>query len=332
MNHRHKIVSAERSPVRLNNPRAQYFGPFITRMIGTDDDGNDCIVTSRRHRKHLQPLQVVDADRLIHEQMPAKAWLRFWAPTKFSWWMAIFFMIGSALFALGAALTMFPSLLGAWWHEPVINNLVFFIGSIFFTLAGSMQFFEVVNADIADIMKALSGATKTKPRWHFFVWRPRNLGYLACMIQVVGTILFNFNTGDAFFAGLSATEKNIVIWSPNMLGSIFFLASSVFAYLEVAHRIGYFNLTDITIWMSLLNFTGSVAFQISAIASFFEKDGYLLWLAGSNWGTFLGGIFFLIASYLLIPELFEEEGEIAKKKRAMATSSPSAPEDAPQGA
>jgi hypothetical protein len=332
MNNHPKIVSAERSPIRLHDPRAIFFGPFITRVVGTNESGNTCVITSRRHRKKLQPLLLLDFENLIHEEMPRKIWFQFWAPKQFSWWMAIFFMIGSALFGLGAALAIFPSILTPWWHIPTINNLVFFVGSIFFTMAGLMQFFEVVNADIADILKALSGATKNKLRWHFFIWRPRSLGYLACVTQVAGTILFNFNTGDTFYAGLSTTEQNIIIWSPNMLGSIFFLASSVFAYMEVAHRMGYFHLTDITIWMALLNFLGSVAFQISAVASFVQRDGYLLWLTGTNWGTFLGGICFLVASYLLIPELFEEEGAIAQKKRAKDTPSPAGPQGLRQGA
>ena len=59
----------------------------------------------------------------------------------------------------------------------------------------------------------------------------------------------------------------------------------------------------------LINALGSIAFQISAIASFYEPDGSLLWVPGSNWGTFLGGIGFLVASYLLVPELFEKRAK-----------------------
>ena len=58
----------------------------------------------------------------------------------------------------------------------------------------------------------------------------------------------------------------------------------------------------------------------------------MLWLTGTNWGTFLGGICFLVASYLLIPELFEEEGAIAQKKRAKDTPSPAGPQGLRQGA
>jgi hypothetical protein len=179
--------------------------------------------------------------------------------------MAISFMLGSALFGLGAAIAIFPGLLSPWWHTPTVNNAVYFLGSIFFTTAGTMQWLQAVNADLADIARNPDGE---KPRWRWFAWRPRNLGYLASFVQLIGTILFNFNTGDALFSGLSTDEQNLVIWTPDMVGSICFLVSSVLAYLEVAHRMGYFDLKDITIWMALLN-----------------------------------------------PELFEEEGRIAKARR-----------------
>ena len=234
--------------------------------------------------------------------------------------MAISFIIGSALFALGAALVIFPDFLTPWWHIPTVNNLVYFVGSIFFTVAGYLQWLQAINGDLAQIQ---SGGKLKKPRWHWIGWRPRNLGYLASFVQLIGTILFNFNTGDALFSSLSSVEKNVVIWTPNMVGSIFFLISSVLAYLEAAHRLGYLDLKDITIWMALVNILGSIAFQISAVASFVEPNGALWWPAGSSWGTFIGGLCFLAASYLLIPEIFEEEGEMSK--------SPTPPEEVNSG-
>ena len=329
MQHRKKIITRERSPRRLRNLRPLFFGPFITRIIGTDGLGNDCVVTSRRHRKHLQPLRLKDLERQANESLPGKIWLRVWAPHQASWWIAVLFMIGSALFGLGAALAIFPSLLTPEWHIPTASNSVFFVGSIFFTTAAATQFLEVINADISSLPEGPATTPVDEPRWRWFAWRPRNLGYLACAVQLIGTVLFNFNTGDAFLRGTSATAKDLTIWTPNMVGSVFFLVASAFAYLEVAHRIGYFKLDDITIWIALMNGLGSIAFQVSAIASFYEPGGSLSWVQGSNWGTFLGGIGFLIASYLCIPELFEEEGEIAQRRQSAEATAPGAAGNAP---
>ncbi|HIF94088.1 MAG TPA: hypothetical protein EYQ60_13370 [Myxococcales bacterium] len=77
--------------------------------------------------------------------------------------------------------------------------------------------------------------------WKWFGWRPRNLGYLACLVQLAGTtILFNFNTADAMSPGLSWQEQDLLIWTPNMMGSVCFLVASDIAYAEVSHGAGSF--------------------------------------------------------------------------------------------
>ncbi len=303
----------------MQDLKPKFFGPFLTWISGTDEHGNRCIVTSRRHRKHLQPLMVTDKDDRLHESIPRKVWLHFCEPRNSSWWLAIFFIIGSALFTFGAALQIFPSFLSAWWHLPTVNNCVYFVGSMFFTTSATMQFIEVINADITTIKETRSKTPGKKLTLRWFAWRPRNLGYLASFTQLIGTVLFNFNTADALFQNVSPTGENLIIWSPDLSGSILFLASSAFAYLEVTHHIGYTKFTDLTLWIAMVNALGSIAFMESAFVSFYEPDGSIWWIPGSTWGTFSGGIAFMIASYLLIPELFEEEGEISKQKNNNAS-------------
>lgn len=48
-------------------------------------------------------------------------------------------------------------------------------------------------------------------QWRWFAWRPRNAGYLASLIQFIGTLLFNFNTADAMISGLSWLQQDIFI-------------------------------------------------------------------------------------------------------------------------
>jgi len=304
-----------RTPDHLDNVRPQFLGPFMTRLLGTDEDDNLCAITSRRHRKRLQPLRVGRSDELVNERLPLKVWVQFWDPKSISWWLAILFMIGSALFTLGAGLAIFPSLLTAWWHDPIVNNSVFFVGSIFFTSAGLIQYLEVINSEITDLTNTRTGESPVRRRLRLFAWRPRNLGYLASLVQLFGTILFNFNTGDALISNMTSTEENLAIWTPNMIGSMCFLIATACSYLEVGHRYVCFRPRDFAFWIVIVNAFGSIAFQVSALASFYQADGSLLWPLGANWGTFLGGLGFLFASYLLVPELFEKEGELARMKR-----------------
>ncbi len=51
-----------------------------------------------------------------------------------------------------------------------------------------------------------------------------------------------------------------------------------------------------------MNLVGSVAFGVSAIASYVTSSGQLLSLALTNLGTFVGAVCFLIGAVLLLPE------------------------------
>ena len=55
-------------------------------------------------------------------------------------------------------------------------------------------------------------ANGPKP-WKWFGWRPRNLGYLACLVPLAGTILSNFNTAGAMLPGLSWQEQDLLMGS-----------------------------------------------------------------------------------------------------------------------
>ena len=64
----------------------------------------------------------------------------WFAPNAVAWWVGVLFMIGSACFALGA-LPGYLDLVGT-----TADNVTYFVGSLFFTSAGFLQYWEVVNA------------------------------------------------------------------------------------------------------------------------------------------------------------------------------------------
>ena len=55
-------------------------------------------------------------------------------------------------------------------------------------------------------------------------------------------------------------------------------------------------------WITALNLVGSVAFGVSAVASYVKPNGDLVSLALTNLGTFVGAICFLVGAVLLLPE------------------------------
>jgi hypothetical protein len=233
----------------------------------------------------------------------ADAFRHLWAPRRLAWWVAVLFAIGSALFALGGVGATWPQSVPAWLRNGSVLSWIFVVGAIFFTSAAWLQWLEALNGDVADALR--DGARR---RWRWLGWRPRNLGYLASAVQLVGTVMFNFNTVDAMLTGLSWEEEDLLVWTPNMLGCVCFLVASYLAYAEVSQGAVSFATRSVSWWVTVANLLGSVAFQLSALYSFAgpEPAGAVFW---AGFYTAAGGVCFLVGSYLMIPELFDEEEE-----------------------
>jgi len=281
-------------------------GPFVTHRLRPHPEGGYLVASSRRHRKGLRPHRVSDApsgDRppAVH----ASAFRHLWAPKRLAWWVAVLFAIGSALFTVGGLGATWPQSVPAALRDASVLNRVFVVGAIFFTSAAWLQFLEALNGDVAEALG--DGARR---RWRWLGWRPRNLGYLASAIQLVGTVMFNFNTIDATLTGLSWKGEDLLVWTPNMVGCVCFLVASYLAYAEVSHGAASFAPRSVSWWVAVVNLLGSVAFQLSALYSFAGPEPAVAGaLFRAGFYTAAGGLCFFVGSYLMIPELFDEEEE-----------------------
>ncbi len=278
-------------------------GPFVTWILETCDDGLWLIRTSRRHRKGQPALVATTARNHPHTAALGIGhdWRRVLAHRRLSWWIAILFMIGAAHFALGSAPEVFTASALDTWLPPRTTAWVFFIGSLFFTSAAYLQWLEAINHDLLTASPA--GGHR---RWRFFAWQPLSLGFVATATQLIGTLLFNANTGDALLADLDWRHQDMLVWSPNILGSLCFLIASQAALMEVSHAYWSWRPKDLSWWIAIINLSGSLFFMLSAVASFVRPGSLLTqpWLA--SFGTFAGALCFFVAAYLLIPEIFEK--------------------------
>lgn len=205
-----------------------------------------------------------------------------WEPTQLNWWIATLFMIGSALFALGCVLY-----LKAIEHELVLCS-IFFSGSLFFTSAAYCQFHGVLIAN--------------------------RVAYWSALSQFIGTLMFNANTFDAFF-NLGWIEQDVLVWTPNIIGSILFLISGSLAMRAICKRWWCWNFQSSDWWISAINFLGCIAFLISAVLSFVMP----LHLAPINailatLFTLLGACCFFIGAFMMWPAI-----ALQKKKSSSAT-------------
>jgi hypothetical protein len=214
----------------------------------------------------------------------------WWAPRALAWWIGALFAIGSLCFALGA----FPSY--ATTVGVNADNVTYFIGSIFFTTAALLQFWEAASTS-----DHLHGGHRRRFR-QLFVLQHHRIDWWASLIQFAGTLWFNRTTFSALVVGLGTSSAHHPVWRPDALGSICFLVSSWLAWAEECHGAFAWRPRDLAWWITVLNLVGSVAFGISAIASYVKPNGELVSLALTNLGTFVGAICFLVGGVLLLPE------------------------------
>lgn len=267
--------------------------PFITRRVYQAADGSEHVWQSRYHRKRLaraEALQVLHGSAFL--------FCCLWNPRQLNWWIGVVFALGASLFILGSLLVLVPSLsVQLSWTGSAINA-VFFAGSIPFTTAAYLQLFQAANAG-----DDAPGAGADHGQLNLLGWQPHQIGWLSCALQFTGTILFNFNTFDAMLPDLTWLEQDIIIWGPNVAGSILFLASGHLAYAEVGHSFVSWRTAELSWWITFANLLGCIAFMISAVFAFippvpFDFDAGSI----SVLFTLLGATGFLVGSLLMLPE------------------------------
>jgi hypothetical protein len=255
----------------------RHVGPFVTGgtyVLG----GRQHRWASRAHRKH--------ANRFRGRS--ASTW---WAPGAIGWWIGTLFMIGSACFALGA-LPGYADSVGTR-----ADNFTFFVGSLFFTSAGALQYLETVNSD------PVAGRPGEHRPLRVFVWEPRRIDWWSAGVQSIGTLAFNVSTFAALLTSLDAGQQQRLVWRPDMTGSICFLVASGLAWMEVGHGWWSWRPDSFSWWIALLNLLGSIAFGVSAVAAFVvPESGEVVNARLVNLGTFLGALGFLVGGLLLLPE------------------------------
>ena len=272
---------------------AEGAGPFISRIVHRLPDGSLHTWLSRPHRKCGG----------VRRRMAAMAW----NPTELGWWISVLFMIGSSCFALASLAGIAPHLLGALFQQASVLNAVFFSGSIFFTSAAYLQLLEAANADRRKAQA--NGQTPAHP-FCWLGWQPKQIGWLAAFIQFIGTLLFNLNTADALLPNLNWFQQDLLIWTPDVIGSICFLLASWLAVLECCHGIAFWKIQGIGWWVAMINLLGSLAFGLAAFYSLtLPHSSSILDLFANNLWTFIGAFCFLFAAGLLLPEMAQKKNE-----------------------
>ena len=189
--------------------------------------------------------------------------------------MSVGFGVGSALFAIGAMLSVMRA-------APVLTGVVYALGAVCFTGAAGVQWRSAADHH-------------PRPPW-------RDPDWLSAAIQFTGTLYFNVMTVRALVLSIDSTsvayEK---VWHPDKVGSLLFLISSWIAWHPIAREQRHHILRGRSRLICWANMLGSVFFGISAVGAKMLPDGTLRNEGWDNWGTFLGAVGFFIAAMALRP-------------------------------
>ena len=273
----------------LNIPEGWRFGQiegrplFATRAVVTRPDGTEIDWSTRRHRKGLAP--TASDDRPVRRLRNLTR-----GATSSSRWLGGLFMTGSFCFALGSLPVFFSRV------DAALVAWVFFVGSIFFTVASYLQFRECLAAP-GTIDPA---APRSRGFRSLVGWRSRSVGWWATAVQLAGTILFNISTFAATRDDLALNQERNLIWAPDFWGSACFLIASALAYIEVCPRIWKRPRGDLGWHIAILNLAGSLAFALAAIAArYLPTTSEPANIALVNAGTFVGAVCFFVGAALL---------------------------------
>ncbi|WP_205879315.1 hypothetical protein [Leucobacter triazinivorans] len=191
------------------------------------------------------------------------------------------FMIGAALFAVGAAASIWDP------GSARLTNALCFIGAWFFTAAGLMQ---LAASGPVRARSAVGARPRVRAEW------------AAAATQSLGTILFNVSTSAALTAATVSADDRLV-WRPDAGGSAAFLISAALTSVAYARERGTaWEPSRPAWWAALLNAIGCVAFAGSAVGAYVLADGAPENAALANWGTFIGAIAFFAAAALALPQ------------------------------
>ena len=216
-----------------------------------------------------------DAGAPYGRSVVGHAILRARGPDALAGWdrpIAAGFALGSLCFLIGP----FPGVVQL--VGPGADGVIFFVGSILFTFAASLELRQ------GTLRRGARFGADT-------VW-------WSAAIQWIGTLLFNVDTYDAMQTGLSSHQEDRLIWGPDLIGSVCFLVSGALAY-----RVAAGGAHEGRGWhMAVINLAGCVLFMVSALASYVVPDtGSIVDLAAANWATGLGAACFLAGAVLLWP-------------------------------
>lgn len=272
--------------------RAEGAGPFTSRLTWHLADGGTAVWESRlARRRGVLSVRPAGAAVTRHVRADAVSLSRL---RRLNAVAAIAFVIGGALFAVGAAQAQFGS------GDATVSASIYFTGGLFFTTGGYVSLLQVINAP--HHLPGGEGRLVTRG-WRWWSYEPVRVDWLSAFVLFAGTIVFLVNLLDSFLQGLTVQQVNRLIWTPDVIGCVLFLISGHLAFAEICHGRRCVRPHDLGWWIVAVNQLGSVLFMVSALAAYTRPaTGSLVNADIADWGTLTGALCFSVAGFLQLGE------------------------------
>jgi hypothetical protein len=214
-----------------------------------------------------------------------------------NWVSAGAFTIGGSLFALGAAEAQLGS------GDATTAASIYFAGGLFFNTGGYASLLGAINAPGC----TARDETPSAAGWRWWSYEPKRLDWLSAFVLFVGTLAFGVSLIHSFLTGLTVQEVNRMIWTPELIGCIFFLVSGHLGFVQLCHRRRpCLRPRSLDWWIVAINQVGSILFMASALAAFTRPaTGSEVNVALANWGTLSGALCFALGG---VVQAFERPG------------------------
>ncbi|MEU9161286.1 hypothetical protein AB0D29_13565 [Streptomyces sp. NPDC048424] len=266
--------------------RAEGAGPFTTRLTWLRPEGDTVVWESRpARRRGTLAVRGPGGDRTSTADAEALGRLR-----RLNAIASGAFVIGGALFALGAGVAQFGS------GNALESAAIYFAGGLFFNTGGYVSLLQVLNAP----RQSPQGSSLVTGKWRWWGYEPMHLDWLSTFVLFVGTLVFAVNLLDSFRQGLSTQQVNRLIWTPDVIGCALFLISGHLSFVEICHRPWpCLRSRSLGWWVVAVNQLGAVLFMVSALAAFTRPaTGSLVNADIANWGTLAGALCFSVGGVL----------------------------------
>ncbi|MEU9593813.1 hypothetical protein AB0D84_29440 [Streptomyces sp. NPDC048193] len=272
--------------------RAEGAGPFTSRLTWHLPGGGTAVWESRlARRRGILTVHPPGAPAGRHSRADETALHRLRSLNATA---AIAFIVGGALFAIGAGVAQLGS------GDATTCASVYFAGGLFFNTGGYVSLLQVVNAPRH--VPGGEGRLVTRA-WRWWSYEPARVDWLSAFVLFTGTLVFAVDLLDSFLQGLSVRQTNRLIWAPDVIGCVLFLISGHLALAEICHGRPCVRRRSLGWWIVAVNQLGSVLFMASALAAYTRPaTGSLLNADVANWATLGGASCFSLGGLLQLYE------------------------------